>query len=395
MKTIMSETKAPVNPLGQNFYYPSLDGLRFFAFLLVFLHHSLLNISSGNPMVNYFLIIIQKNGWVGVDLFFILSGFLITTLLLKERELHGKFSLKNFWIRRSLRIWPLYYLALIMGFFIIPYLSTALLGNDYSDPKFTHQIKTQLPLYFSFLGNWAVSFTGYGYFTNIAPLWTISLEEQFYFFWPIVLLFITNMRRAIFVGVVILLASIVTRFYLSVLGIHHPGIYTNTFARIDILTFGALLALVYFYKPYLLEKIKPIFTLPFQLFAIALFSYLLYKIYLFNPEATINVIFGYLLIGIVLLYFVVSSLQSNTKLSHFLKFKPFVELGKISYGLYIWHLLAINTTALLFKNTFISGLFPLLALCITIILGFISYYFYEVRFLKLKEKFSKIKSRPI
>src|SRR5437868_2879263 len=113
----MAKIKKSVNPPSENrFYYPSLDGLRFFAFLLVFLHHSLLDWTSPNPLINFFLIAIEKNGWLGVDLFFVLSGFLITTLLLKERSDNGNYSLKNFWIRRALRIWPLYYLALIFGF---------------------------------------------------------------------------------------------------------------------------------------------------------------------------------------------------------------------------------------------------------------------------------------
>ncbi len=84
-------------------------------------------------------------------------------------------------------MWPVYYLSLLVGFFIVPFISIHLLGSDYSNPKFANQIKTELPLYLSFLGNWAVVFNGYGYLTNISHLWTISVEEQFYFIWPLIL----------------------------------------------------------------------------------------------------------------------------------------------------------------------------------------------------------------
>src|SRR5688500_5665020 len=136
----MSLNETPFNPLGKDSYFPAVDGLRFFAFFIVFLHHTLLNISSTNPLLNGFLVIIQKNGWVGVDLFFVLSGFLITMLLLKERQKFGRYSLRNFWIRRSLRIWPLYFLGLLFGFFIFPSLDTQLTGASYSDPKYAQQI---------------------------------------------------------------------------------------------------------------------------------------------------------------------------------------------------------------------------------------------------------------
>ena len=174
----MSKKKLPVNT---KIYYPALDGLRFFAFFIVFLHHFYFNQSSNNPVINYFLVVINKNGWIGVDLFFILSGFLITTLLLKERGKFGKYSLKNFWIRRSLRIWPLYYLALLVGFFVLPFFYTKFFNADFTGPFQKFQLETQLYWYLAFLGNWSVVFNKYSTFPNTAHLWTISLEEQFYF----------------------------------------------------------------------------------------------------------------------------------------------------------------------------------------------------------------------
>lgn len=386
----MSEGLVAVNPLGErNFYYPSLDGLRFFAFFLVFLHHSLLNVSSPNPLLNFFLVIIEKNGWVGVDLFFVLSGFLITTLLIKEKQHFGSFSLKNFWIRRALRIWPLYFLALIFGIFIIPPIHSFFhLEILNIDPAF---YKIQLPLYFTLLGNWAVVAFGYPPFYHIAHLWTISLEEQFYLFWPLILFFTKDLRKSLLSGFGLIALALLTRFYLAHLGITHPGIYTNTLARVDTLVLGALAALFFCYKPNLLNKIKGLFNLPLQIVTLTVFSFVLHRIYVFDPTRTLDVVFGYSLIGLFMLYFCLSALNLKSAFSKFLEFHPFVYLGKISYGLYVWHILGLEIAGFLVPGF----LKPTIGLLITILLGVISYKFYESRFLKLKSKFSRIISRPV
>lgn len=380
----MSKIKFPVNPVGQSVYYPSLDGLRFFAFFIVFLHHSLLNLQSNNSFINYFLVIIQKNGWVGVDLFFVLSGFLITNLLLKERKRFGNYSLKNFWIRRSLRIWPLYYLALFAGYFILPrlFFEQADIGE-----------LSKLPLYIAFLGNWAVAFNGYSHFTNISHLWTISVEEQFYFVWPILLLFITSFKKSLAVGLVIISGAMLTRFYLSTAGIQHPGIYTNTFARMDTLAIGALLALIIHYRPGVLEKIKK-FSSPKSLTVTTIsLVYLLYRIYLFNPQQITQISFGYTVIALFMVYFVVYA--ATHPFSRLLTFKPLVWMGKISYGLYVWHILAIGISFRLANNLNLPIFSVPLAFGITVLIGALSYYLYEIKFLKLKAQFTKMSSGSI
>jgi len=320
-----------------------------------------------------------------------LSGFLITALLVKERQEFGSFSLKNFWIRRSLRIWPLYYLALIMGFFIIPFIHTHIFGITPPNININLILKEQTPFYFTLLGNWAVVLYNYPPFTNIAHLWTISLEEQFYLLWPLVLFFTKNFKKSFIAGLILILLAMAFRFYLALHGVRHPGIYVDTFARMDTLVLGSLAALVFCYHPEYIDKIKGIFNLPLQLLALTFLFILLYKIFLFDPTLTKNVVFGYSLFGILMLYFCLSSLQTWTHFSHFLTFEPFVYLGKISYGLYVWHILALETTAMVFPQF----LKPLVGLGLTIFLGFVSYRFYESKFLKLKTKFSRIASRPV
>ncbi len=391
----MAKKNLPVSPFGKDFYYPSLDGLRFFAFFVVFLHHFYFNQSSSNSIINYFLVIINKNGWIGVDLFFVLSGFLITTLLLKERERYGKFSLKNFWIRRALRIWPLYYLGLLVGFIILPYLYTRFFNMDLSGPLHQYHFSTQLPLYLLFLGNWSVVLNNYSPFPNIAHLWTISLEEQFYFFWPLLLFFIKGFKSTLIVGSIFLIIPLLVRTYLVSYNIAHPGIYANTFARIDILVLGGILALIYFYRPLIIEKLKIICKTPFLIFSLVAFFIFLHRISVFHPSIPRNVIFGYSIIGLFMVYLVIFALQTNTKFSKVLSFTPFVYLGKISYGLYVWHALGIDLSHRYFKFLPLNQILPIAALTLTIILGYISYNFYEAYFLRLKSKFTKISSRPV
>lgn len=388
-------SKQSVGPLGGSFYYPSLDGLRFFAFLVVFLHHVLPSPLADDSYIDHILLTFKKNGWVGVDLFFVLSGFLITMLLLKERDKYGNFSVKNFWVRRSLRIWPLYFLALITGFFIIPFIYSHFLGQDYTDPKYIHEIKTQLPLYATFLGNWAVVQNSYSSFSNIAHLWTISLEEQFYLVWPLILMFIRNLKSTLIVGIFIIISTLIYRYYLNFIGTQHPHIYTNTFARIDILVFGALIALIMFYRPKLLSGIRKIFILPFQILSLVILSYILYRVSLFEPYLIRNGTFGYLVIALFMSYYTLSALQTSSTFARFLSWKPYVWLGKISYGLYVWHILGIETARNLLKNSNFGYMIPLIAFIITIAISYISYRFFESAFLRLKTKFTKITSRPI
>lgn len=375
----------------KQYYYPSLDGLRFFAFFIVFLHHVLINIHSENLIINFFLVVIQKNGWVGVDLFFVLSGFLITTLLLKERAKYGKYSLKNFWIRRSLRIWPLYYLALMVGFFVFPFIP---LPGFYSLDSYLLHIKEQLPFYLLFLGNWHVSFFGYSNFSTISHLWTISLEEQFYLLWPIILLFINSLKKAYLWVFIIVFFSLFFRFIFALLGTQHPGIYTNTIARIDTLTMGGLLALLNFYNPYFLSKVRRFTKPPFQILVFSTLLIILYKFYFFNPGMVFQVVFGYFIITLFMSYFIVNALYNKSLFVRITSHPIIVYLGKISYGLYIWHILAINIARLLLRNTSILGIL-LISFLLTIFLGYVSYNFYERIFLNLKEKYTRIHSRPI
>jgi peptidoglycan/LPS O-acetylase OafA/YrhL len=359
--------------------------------LIVFLSHAFFSVSSEIPLVNFFLVILAKNNWIGVDLFFMLSGFLITHLLLKERQKYHSLSIKKFYIRRILRIWPLYYLAIILGFFIFPSLFSYFFDSNFNTPQLHEQFKTHLPLHLIFMGNWAVATTpGYTLFPNTAQLWTISVEEQFYIVWPLVLKFTNTFKKALVVTFAAIAVAMVFRFMLALQNIPHPGIYTNTFARMDTLVFGTMLAFIYYYKPLWIQKMKILLFWPFQLIVVATLIFLCHKISVFTTIMPTNVVFGFTIIDLLLLYLIFAALQPEKLISNFLSLKPFVSLGKISYGLYIWHLLSLELTPYIIKTLAVPLPKALVAFVLTVLISYLSYYFFEQKFLKLKSKYSRV-----
>jgi len=203
---------------------PQLDAVRGLAVLLVLVHNT-------NKYPSPHLRLISDNGWMGVDLFFVLSGFLITQILLDTKQSERYF--RNFYARRCLRIWPLYYSVLLFMFVIVPFLRPSeahAVFEARSSPWWAFPV---------FLQNFLVSIPAMA----TGPLgvtWSLAVEEQFYLFWPLVVRFCTETQlRKIAIAVICLSPAL--RFYLS---LHQVNIYSNTFCRLDGLMAGALLALV-------------------------------------------------------------------------------------------------------------------------------------------------------
>ena len=194
------------------------------AVLLVLVHNT-------NKYPSLHLGLISDNGWMGVDLFFVLSGFLITRILLDTKQSECYF--RNFYARRCLRIWPLYYSVLLFMFVIVPFLRPSeahAVFEARSSPWWAFPV---------FLQNFLVSIPAMA----TGPLgvtWSLAVEEQFYLFWPLVVRFCneTQLRK---IAIAVICLSPALRFYLS---LHQVNIYSNTFCRLDGLMAGALLALV-------------------------------------------------------------------------------------------------------------------------------------------------------
>ena len=177
----------------------------------------------------------QTNGWVGVQVFFVLSGFLITTLLLRERDRFGRVDLRAFWVRRALRIWPLYYLVVVIVLRARPRLGAGTLGAACAS--------STCPAFLGFLGNWSMVFRGPPPSDAISVLWSVCVEEQFYLFVPLLIAFVGPRWRVPVVTALIVLA-VAHRYGMAASGVVDVAMRYNSLANLDTLLSGVLLALV-------------------------------------------------------------------------------------------------------------------------------------------------------
>lgn len=359
---------------GQDFYHPELDILRFFAFFAVFLHHALprqasFYIDAGLPAtVAQWLVTTKKAGAFGVDLFFALSAFLITELLRREYVNRGTFGLGAFYVRRALRIWPLYFTFLAATVLVIP----MILPQE----QFGLIYVISFALFF---GNWVCAINGLP-FSVASPLWSISVEEQFYFGWPLLLRFF-GMNRIKQLAICLLGLAVLTRILLAVYEVKHPGVWCNTLARFDPIALGALLAFLLGGRA---PQIKT--ALRLGLCVLALAAWLLVARYLSDDGPTSVATYFVSALASVLLLLAV--LQKNTRLLALPPFTWLVYLGRISYGLYIFHLFALALVAkqLVLPLGFESRL--VFSFLLTVLLAAISYRVLEQPFLRLKKRFS-------
>lgn len=370
-----------------HFYRPELDWVRFLAFFYVFVAHAfpreidaVLAMGIPDPLATIVFQFIHT-GVYGVDLFFALSAFLITELLLREREIHGRVDIKFFYIRRILRIWPLYF-----GFLFIVGPFDVFLWQ-------TGSIYYYIAMLF-FAGNWYHLFS-LNTSTLAGPLWSISVEEQFYVTWPL-LLRAKTVARMTGIMVALLVVALAARFVVWSL---EPGIWTaywyNTFARLDPFACGGLLALAMHGRSLHLTTILRIAIL---LVAVALFTYIgSYGSLNFAGPVTF---ITYPLAAIASILCIFAFVAGPTvKRPMPVYFRVWSYLGKISYGLYVFHQPALVISDLLENPGFCAPEWwwvyqRVVAGTITLVLSMVSYAVLEKPFLKLKSRFAHIQSRP-
>lgn len=317
-------------------YFENLDGLRFLAFLIVFISHVILFIGlpSANPSVQLFSHYFLVNGEVGVTFFFVLSGFLITYLLLKEKEKAGNINIKNFYSRRAKRLLPTYFLTVALGFLALP-----LLGNS-AFPFNTIPDWSELPYFIFFIQNFRLAFGG-GALLALNLLWAISIEVQFYLVWPILVNFFSkqNLLRLILsiIGV-----SFLYRYFYS----GHPTVLAySTFSVMSDLTMGALLGWIIFYKNELVETFKNKLQLFGAIWIYFLtFFFIILKHFILGTHSPLFPLIQALWPLVLSFLFTLIILDQNeNEASSFKmgKFRKISYLGKISYSLYAYHLLIL------------------------------------------------------
>jgi peptidoglycan/LPS O-acetylase OafA/YrhL len=361
----------------RSFYRPELDVLRFGAFVAVFIHHgfplsSAEYVGWGVPRILASLFAAgARAGALGVDLFFALSAYLITELLLREQRAEGRFDIRAFYVRRILRIWPLYYFALLV---LLPLLALAMPADQMP--------RGFLLAFLFFAGNWACAWWN-AYPTALALLWSVSIEEQFYLVWPWLMRVCGSFMPLCAIGM--LAVATITRAFLIGHHASDTALWTNTLARLDPIAGGALLAL-------LLRGRIPDHAPRVRAFWIALGGAGLvlwmagnalrdpgWTRLLTTPiadAACVAIIFG---------FFAPDGSRAPGILTY---------LGKISYGLYVFHVAAIRLVQIAVPSLAGPGVL-LIAFSLTVAMASLSYRYLESPFLRAKNRFAHVSTRAV
>lgn len=380
----MNATKA----YASRFYRPELDVLRFVAFLFVFLSHTVPG--SEDPRMARWLKgfvlpfdILQGTFGYGLSLFFTLSAFLICQLLLREREVTGTVGVKQFYIRRILRIWPLYYLGLALGVAV-----AFLPGGHPADV-------TGIGWFAIFMGAWYVAFHA-AMQNPIAPLWSISVEEQFYLISPWIAKYFNRKSLYGFCAALIFLANS-RLYYLAKLSATESYAWNDTFVQFECFATGILVCLV-------VRGCMPNIA-AWQRAILLATSYSCWIIASCFSQTTSNTLVNpvfwtvcgeYALAALGSALLIVAVLGMNPK-----RLPAWaIYCGRISFGLYVFHEFAIYVSHAIFGHHLALSspaywLGVVLAVGLNFLMAAISYRYFETPFLKMKKRYASIESQPI
>ncbi|MBS1636899.1 MAG: acyltransferase [Bacteroidetes bacterium] len=376
--------------MTKKIYFENLDGLRFLCFLSVFFFHSFhteFDYIKSTGTYHFIKHDIFGNGNLGVNFFFVLSGFLITYLLIEEKKLNGQIDIKKFWIRRILRIWPLFYLCVIIGFFIFPILKSAF-GQQ---PNETASIW----YYLTFTNNFDFIKKGLPDASILGVLWSVAIEEQFYFVWPIILYFLPVQKYWIAFTTVII-GSLIFRAANNNYLMHEY----HTLSCIGDMAVGALGAWLIQTNSAFKNRIQNLAPVYISLIYISFLTIFLFRDEILSGNLPLLSVMERPIIAFIILLIILEQCFSEKSLFKMSRFRLFTKLGTISYGLYCLHFVGILIVTTLTKkyslNTEMWQVFILdtsFALILTIVISLISYNVYEKPFLKLKDKFAYIKAK--
>jgi peptidoglycan/LPS O-acetylase OafA/YrhL len=379
----MSETRTT-----ERIYFPHLDVTRFIAaFMIIILHGyeawtgwfgQIGSFSTGDYKTlskfgQYPDRFIHNMG-MGVDLFFLLSGFLITYLLLEEKKVFGKIDLKRFYVRRILRIWPVYFLIIALGPMLVNWV-------EFQPPDYWPNILFWNNFHAIRIHDWPYPFAHY---------WSVCIEEHFYLVWPFVIMLIPR-KHMLTTFIALICVSIGYRTY-AYFGSDAPffPLFVHTLSRFDVLVLGAIAAYFYAEKPF---HFKLGTWLRLMLWAVLLLALFVDNTTDWSSAfaALFKKYFYMGIIGVLLL-----DHNFNPNYPHWLKQNSFVHyLGKISYGIYMYGnlLYPIIVKRIMWEHHSTNlYLFAGLVLCFSILVPIISYELIEKPFLRLKSRFSLLKT---
>lgn len=368
----------------QRIYFKNLDLLRFLAAYMIVLLHCFFGwqVKFGNPKglvsslssssIETFELFMHNFSF-GVDIFFIISGFLLTYLLLCEKEKTGKVDIIKFYIRRAFRIWPLYFFIILLA------------------PVLSYFLYEQSPTYFYhflFLGNFDLIENGpKSVATN--HLWSICIEEHFYLFCPLIIGFIPMKKLPQSLLAIILVCIIFRGFFLSHTSDYGMAYYVHTLSRIDVLALGGLFGYLFYHR-----RIQFNHALPIRLIIYSLFLLLFFNVnYVESGSFLADTMKKYLFV-IPFSYWIGNFLFHRKAIFATESSNIFHQFGKVSYGIYMFNPVIIFLVIHFFeKYTFHNYFYFLVVVHLLLaMVTFISYRFLELPFLSLKEHYAVIKS---
>lgn len=335
-------------------YRPEIDGLRAFAVIPVILFHFGMNWMSG--------------GYIGVDVFFVISGFLITTILLKDYD-KGAFSFANFWLRRIRRILPVLVIVVIVTLIVSQYLLYA------PDIYYLGQQGIASLLSYANISQWLTAGNYWGFAAENSPLlhtWSLSVEEQFYLIFPLFIFVALKYFRSWLVPLVLILCVLSAALFIYGSKHHPDATFYLLPTRAWELGVGAFLALFIYKTPTFLQE-RDAYTL--QILSLVGLLAVVASYFLIDGS---NGLSPWMIVPVIGAGFVIAfSRSSNTIVNKVLSLPPIVYLGKISYSLYLWHWpVLVLSKNLTLKMEIEFSFFTLFALIF--LLSILSYHFIEI-----------------
>ena len=372
-------------------YLPSIDSLRALAVLAVIIYH---------VDVNYL-----PGGFLGVDLFFVLSGYLISSLIIKEFRKTGTVNLYNFYIRRARRLLPAVYFMITVGLVVMVLFNEVLLRKSHLDAIFGY-------IYSS---NWWYIFHKLDYFDSFGAqspfkhLWSLAIEEQFYMIFPLLFLLVNGKKKSkdgtyklnknfLYVVLGLILVSLIAHILLFDIN-NISRIYFGTDTRAFSLLVGVVGAILYPMER-LHSKVTPQQNMIYSILSLVSIAGLITVMIYTSEYNTWLYKGGFLLVAILGLIVIISSGKQHTLMSKLLSFKPIVFIGKISYSLYLWHFPVLVLTTPVSEIGNPNIFFVILRIVLTFAVAIVSYVFVETPIRKLgfinyiNIIFKKIRKRP-
>lgn len=341
-------------------YLPGLDGIRAIAVIAIIIFHL-------NPKW-------LPGGFLGVDTFFVISGYLIAMLLINEYEKTGTINILQFWIRRMKRLFPP---VLFMILIVIQYII-------FFDQSLLYQLKKDVIAALLYISNWWYIFDGLSYFESfearpLEHLWSLAIEEQFYLLFPLILILMLNKWSKKNILLLFFVVSILSAILMSTL--YDPAanvsrIYFGTDTRLQTLLLGVMCAFIW--PAFKLKRDAPrILVVIIDFLGFIGLIVLMYSIYKLSEHSAFLFNGGFYVLGIFTLLIIMAAVHPSSIMSRLLGIKPLTVIGKYSYSLYLWHYPVI----VLMQKHFVQGQVPIYihisSVILTIVLAVFSYKLIE------------------